>query len=80
MASGGAARARSHAELGRSPGRVSGASIDFARGGWPAAVRAGAADTDVVIASDVLYSERQAPRSRASLRTTSPTDRMGKGM
>ena len=52
---------RSHAELGRSPGRVSGARIDFARGGWPAAVRAGAADTDVVIASDVLYSERQAP-------------------
>ena len=52
---------RSHEELGRSPRRVSGARIDFARGGWPAAVRAGAADTDVVIASDVLYSERQAP-------------------
>ena len=52
---------RSHAELGRSPGRVSGARIDFARGGWPAAVRAGADNTDVVIASDVLYSERQAP-------------------
>ena len=52
---------RSHEELGRSPGRASGARIDFARGGWPAAVRAGAADTDVVIASDVLYSERQAP-------------------
>ena len=31
---------RSHEELGRSPGRVSGARIDFARGGWPAAVRA----------------------------------------
>ena len=30
---------RSHAELGRSPGRVSGARVDFARGGWPAAVR-----------------------------------------
>ena len=30
---------RSHEELGRSPGRVSGARIDFARGGWPAAVR-----------------------------------------
>ena len=28
---------------------------------WTAAVRAGAANTDVVIASDVLYSERQAP-------------------
>ena len=52
---------RSHEELGRSPGRVSGARIDFARGGWPAAVRAGADNTDVVIASDVLYSERQAP-------------------
>ena len=52
---------KSHEELGRSPGRVSGARIDFARGGWPAAVRAGADDTDVVIASDVLYSERQAP-------------------
>ena len=52
---------RSHAELGRSPGRVSGARVDFARGGWPAAVRAGADNTDVVIASDVLYSERQAP-------------------
>ncbi len=52
---------RSHEELGRSPGRVSGARIDFARGGWPAAVRAGADDTDVVIASDVLYAERQAP-------------------
>ena len=52
---------RSHEELGRSPGRVSGARVDFARGGWPAAVRAGADNTDVVIASDVLYSERQAP-------------------
>ena len=52
---------RSHAELGRSPGRVSGARVDFARGGWPAAIRAGADNTDVVIASDVLYSERQAP-------------------
>ena len=31
---------RSHEELGRSPGRASGARIDFARGGWPAAVRA----------------------------------------
>ena len=30
---------RSHEELGRSPGRVSGARVDFARGGWPAAVR-----------------------------------------
>ena len=30
---------RSHTELGRSPGRVSGARVDFARGGWPAAVR-----------------------------------------
>ena len=51
---------KSHEELGRSPGRVSGARVDFARGGWPAAVRAGAANT-AVIASDVLYSERQAP-------------------
>ena len=30
---------RSHEELGRSPGCVSGARVDFARDGWPAAVR-----------------------------------------
>ena len=50
---------RSHEELGRSPGRARVGRVSPAAA-WPA-VRAGADDTDVVIASDVLYSERQAP-------------------
>ena len=64
---------KSHEELGRSPGRVSGARVDFARGGWPAAVRAGA-DNGRRHRERRLYSERQAPPSPA-LADYSPTGR-----